>query len=588
MFKKMVGKVKEFFLNLGKKFAKTFKRTKKSVMSHKLATLTVMQLKDKWNMSSYTRKRDIVFKVIFQIIIFAVATGFMYLLMYLSVAKLGIFFSSKIPVTAMVVLIFVLTLFEGISILVGLTNALYFSKDNCVLITYPVKADYLFLSKIFVYYLDALKKSCGLLLPTIFAFGIIYGYAVYYYLWVILLMLIYIAFIVLVCAILSIPTYFVMKFLRKYRIFQGIFAIAVLGFVIWGAVALINVIPSNINLIKTYAKFSLNINNFLKWFSNTFKVSSWITAMFCGVRKGMSLKIMSWYSLIVPVCLIGAIVLLTFVNMKISKPFYTKMISATSHGNSNSDKDKENKKFSKYHSVYHYELLRIIRNEKQLVSTIVTAVIVPLIMLLANKVYGAISLSLFGMKLTSMFNYFFVLILVLSHNLTSAYIYSKDGPSWNVNKTMPVDPRKSLIARLLYNAVASVIIIIPGVLIYTTKNDQITPFSVVLIIVSLVLFSIFHSLLSASYDYSNSKDKDKADIGSEIVSKHENVSLVYAIVITIAVVLFIFILNQTTISLPHLKLSTRVYLRVTLLGTLLVVFEMFMFRKKIKATYQEN
>lgn len=588
MFKKMVAKVKEFFSNLGKKFAKTFKRTKKSVMSHKLATLTVMQLKDKWNMSSYTRKRDIVFKVIFQIIIFAVATGFMYLLMYLSVAKLGIFFSSKIPATAMVVLILILTAFEGISILIGLTRSLYFSKDNSVLITYPVKADYLFLSKIFVYYIDALKKSCALLLPTIFAFGLIYGYSVFYFFWVILLMLIYIAFIVLVCGLLSIPTYFVMKFLKKYRIFQGIFAVVVLGFVIWGSIALINIIPENINLIKTYAKFSLSINNFLKWFSNTFKVSAAITSMFCGVRNGVSLKVLSWYSLIVPVCLIAAIALFTHVNMKVSKPFYTKMISNTNQANNNSEKERENKSHKKYASVYLYELLRIVRDEKQVVSTLITVVITPLIVLLANRVYGSISLSLFGEKLTSMFNYFFILLLVLSHNLTSSYIYSKDGPSWNVNKTMPVDPRKSLIARLLYNVATSVLIIVPGVIIYTSKNDQITGFATVLIIISLILFTTFHALLSASFDYSNSKDKDKADIGSEIVTKHENISLIYALAIALGAILFVFILNQTTFSLPHLKLSVRVYLRVVILGILLVLFETYMFCKKIKATYQEN
>lgn len=588
MLKNLWSKVKAFFVNLFVKIQRIFKHAQMWIMSHKIAVLSVMQLKDKWNISSNTKKKDIVFKAIARIILFACTTGFMYLMMHLSVTKLGIFFSSKIPVTAMVVLIFVLTLFEGISILIGMTNALYFSKDNSVLITYPVKASDLFLSKVIVYYIDALKKSCVLLLPTIVAFGLIYGYSLPYYLWIIILMLIYVALIVLVSAVLSIPTYFVMKFLKKYTIVKLIASAVMMGFVVWGVIELVNVIPENINLIKTYAKFSLGVNNFLKWFSNTFKISSAITSMFCGVRKGVTVKAMSWYSLIVPVCLIIANIGLVFVNMFVSRPFYTKMISANSQKNANSKKEKKNVKLNKYASIYKYELLRILRNEKQVASTVITIIAVPLVILLANRVYGSISLSLFGIKLTSIFNYFFVLLLALSHNITASHIYSKDGPSWTVNKTMPVDPRKSLTARILYNIVSSILIIVPGVIIYASKNEQITGFATALIIFSMILFSTFHCLLSASYDFSNSKNKDKADIGSEIISTHENMSLLFGFILCVVAVLFIFILNQTTMSLPRVSLATRIYLRVVLFGLLLVVVEIYMFCKKIKATYQEN
>lgn len=586
--KKIWAKVKGLFMNLWEKIRKVFKRAQKSIMSHKLATLSVMQLKDKWNISSNTRKRDIFFKFVARVIIFAAATAFMYLLMSLSVSKLAIFFSSKIPVTAMVVLILVLTVFEALSILVGLTNALYFSKDNSVLITYPVKASDLFLSKIVVYYIDALKKACSLLLPTIFAFGLIYGYNVLYFLWVALLMLIYVAFIVLVCAALSIPAYFVMRFLKKFAIAKFVFSVAVLGLFVWGSISLINVIPANINLIRTYAKFSLGINNFLKWFSNTFKFSAAVTSMFCGVKRGMSLKYMSWYSLIVPVCLIAICAILILINMFVSRPFYTKMISATSRGNKVAKREKHNIKTTKYASVYKYELLRIVRNEKQVASTLITIVVVPLLILLANRFYGSISMSLIGVKLTSMFNYFFILLLTLSHNITASHIYSKDGPSWNVNKTMPVDPRKSLIARLLYNVSTSVLIIVPSVILYTRLNDQINILATVLIIVSMILISAFHCMLSASYDFSNSKNKDKADIGSEIISTHENMSLLFGIVLTTVAVLLIYIFNSTTISLPNLPLAVRVYIRMVIFGLALVAVETYIFRKKIRATYQEN
>lgn len=584
---KVFVSIKDFFRKLGNKIAGCFRNAKESIMSHKLSTLVVMQLKDKWNFS-LKNKKETFFKLIAYLLLFAVFTALMYLVMNLSVTKLHIFFSSKIPVAAMTVLIFVITIFEGISILIGLTKSLYFSKDNVVLITYPVKADYLFVSKLIVYYLDALKKSCVLLLPALVAFGIIYSYGFYYYIWILLLLLIFVMFIVVVCAILSIPTYFIMKFLNKYRIFKILFAVLVLGVVIFGVIKLIGVIPENINLIKTYATFANDVNDFLKWFNSNFFVSSSITAMFCGVKSGPVTRLFSWNSLIVPVCLIAATALLVFANMMVSKPFYTKMISAASHNTKPKSSEKKNVEKGRLVSVVRYELLRIVRDEKQVVSSIISIVVMPLIILLFNRVYKSIDLSNFGILLTSMFNYFFVMVVVTSHNISTSYIYSKDGPSWNINKTIPIDPRASLLSRLVYNTIISVLIIVPACVMYSTYIDQITVKSAIFIIVSMILLTMLHSLLSASFDYSHSENKDKADIGSEIIGKHEAISLLFGFAISLGVTVFIYILNNTTTSNNSLVQSERVYLRVMILSILLVAYEAFMFTRKIKATFQEN
>ena len=344
----------------------------------------------------------------------------------------------------------------------------------------------------------------------------------------------------------------------------------------------------NIKIMNTYAKFAEQVNNFLTWFNNPFKVSSWITAMFCGVQKGPITRLFSWYSLIVPLCIIAALVLLTWLNMVFAKPFYTKMISNTSRRSKVVKKEKTNKKHNKYLSVVLNETLRIVRNEKQIASTIISIVMMPLIILVFNKIYIAIDLSDFGLVLIALFNYFFVILVVTSHNISTSYIYSKDGPSWNINKTIPVNPKVSLLARLVYNTITSFLIIIPACILYASFIPKITVFSLILIIISMILLTFFHSLLSASFDYSHSENKDKADIGSEIVGKHEAVSLLYGLLISLGAAVFLFILYRNTISLPHLDVSDRIYIRVTLFAIALVAFELFMFTRKIKATFQEN
>ena len=42
------------------------------------------------------------------------------------------------------------------------------TKDSGVLVTYPVKADYLFVSKLVVYLIDAIKNSFVLFVPILF------------------------------------------------------------------------------------------------------------------------------------------------------------------------------------------------------------------------------------------------------------------------------------------------------------------------------------------------------------------------------------------------------------------------------------
>jgi hypothetical protein len=87
-------------------------------------------------------------------------------------------------------------------------------------------------------------------------------------------------------------------------------------------------------------------------------------------------------------------------------------------------------------------------------------------------------------------------------------------------------------------------------------------------------------LLSASYDYSHSKNKDKADIGSEIVTAHEMASLGFGFGITVAFLLIMILF--------HLTGTVNSNIRVLILSILLLGFELWFFLRKIRLTYQEN
>ena len=528
------------------------------ILSSKLGTLVAMQLKDKWNFSFKTNKKGAIFKLITLVVIFVVICAGCYLVLNLACSYL--FLSSAVPVSAMVFVLTILTIFEAGSILIGLTNSLFFSKDNVVLITYPVKADLLFISKVIVYFLDALKKSFTLLVPVLIGYGIMCKLPVYYYFWVIFGMVFYIILLVSMCAILSIPTFYVMRFLNKYRVIKLIFTIVILGAIIFGVIKLIGIIPENINLIKTYAEFSKKLNIFLNKFSNALVVMAAVGAFFCGVRKGLDVKLFSNSSWIVFAAILGLILVFVFVDMLLAKPFYNKMIASRSTFKTKAKRDKTNKVHGKLSSLIRYEDLRIFRDKKILSSSLICLVVTPLFILLANKIYSSFQTRTLGDEIIVLFNFLFIAIFTFTHNITSSYIFSKDGPSWNINKTIPVDPRPSLLSRLVYNFVMSLFIIIPSSIIFISR-ETVEPVEAAFFILTLIFASLFHSILSASYDFMHSENKTKADIGSEYIHRHETISLAFALITALVGFGLGFIMYYTATNFVFVRLSVFAFIK---------------------------
>lgn len=576
---KSLGNFGNLIKNCFHKIGGFFRNLKSKIAHNKIFVLVMMQLKDKWNLSLKANKKQTLLKLVLYIIVFAVMIFIVHLVLDLSASRLGIFMTQKIPLNAMFPILLVVVFFETFSTLIGLTKALFFSKDNSVLITYPVKFNYLFISKVIVYYIDALKKSCMLLLPLFISFGMIYSYGVGYYLFVVFLDLIFVAFIVALCGVLSIPTYYMLKFLERYKIIKYVFSLAVLGLLIFGTIKLIDLIPENINLVRQYEQFSMGLNKFLFWFRDHFFITRSVGQMFFGVLVGLTMKPFSIYSWSVMLILIGATALLVFVDMLLAKPFYRRTISNNSRESSTGKKARKNRKFFKWVSVLHYEFIRNFRDEKLVISSIICIVAMPLISLFVNRFYNSFNTRSLGDTLIYVFNFLFIMVVVTSHNTSSSYIFSKDGPSWTINKTMPIGAKTSLPLRLVYNFIVSLLIIIPSSIVYF-NSPHAEGRSCVLFILILVVLSTLHSVLSASYDYSHSKNKDKADIGSEIVGSHTAISLLYGFVIAIFFSLFTVICS--------LRGSTNIQVRILVLSTVFLAIATVYFFRNIHLTYQEN
>ena len=202
-------------------------------MKH-LYALVMMQLKDKLDFSFLKTKQKLISKIVFTILKFIIVAAVAYGIF--TVLNL-LFFNYGIKKELMVFIFAVIFFLSLISCTVGLMKNLYFADDNKVLITFPVNANLIFISRLIVYYIFELKRSLFLTIPIFIAFGIMTKITALYYLWLVVAFVFISALPVLFGSLLSIPALYIYTFIKKRAALKvGIYVIAIAA-VVYGAVA---------------------------------------------------------------------------------------------------------------------------------------------------------------------------------------------------------------------------------------------------------------------------------------------------------------------------------------------------------------
>ena len=183
-------------------------------MNH-LKPLVMMQLKDKIDFSFLSSKKKTITKVVFTILAFVAVTALCFVFFMLS-SMLNLFsLVNVIPTSLMVFIFTIMFLLSCISCTFGLMKKLYFSPDNQVLLTFPVKPNMGFVSKLIVFYIYELIKNLYFMIPVFIAYGIFSGYSLLFYPWMLICFLFISALPVLIGAILSIPLMYISTWLKS-------------------------------------------------------------------------------------------------------------------------------------------------------------------------------------------------------------------------------------------------------------------------------------------------------------------------------------------------------------------------------------
>lgn len=544
----------------------------------KFKTLFLMQMREKTDLSFLKDKKKTLFKVVFGTLYFVAIVALCYVVLYL--AKLLSLFSplNIIPMSVMAVVLLVMVVFNVFSCTLTLTNSLYFSKDNQVLITFPASPNILFLSKLFVHFVYELKKTFSFIVPVFVAFGLVSGLSIVYYLWLAIMMFVLSAFIVFLSGLLSIPMIFIKTFFDKYSYVRIILLAIVLGLLTWGVIAIINTIPENIDLIRSWAKVAHSINVFLTWFVKYFRLVYALVLCICGKYVGFTIKTFSRYTWLGFLVLTGFVAVLFVLNYFVSRPIYLKIISTRFEYNKSTKTNKPNKVVKSHYSTFVYESLKVFRNSSLIRTSLTLLVVAPIAVLTLNKIYAAINTALFGAYLTVAFNILIIMLFVSSHNISASSVYSRDGESLYMLKTMPARPFNLLISRLGYYML-STLVVLSAVLGVFLSFASIGALEAVFMFLTLLMYAYIHIIVSAEIDFMHPQSALYRTEGLASKNPNETKSILLAFVMSFlmfGLVLFFYI-----------KDPINLWIKLFFVVAAVLALRVYLFYNKAKILFRE-
>lgn len=544
-----------------------------------LKPLVMMQLKDKIDMSFLQSKKKTIMKVTLSILAFALVTAFVFVLLMLS--KKFHFFSllDMVPITVITLIFTIMLIMSIISATFGLMKTMYFAKDNQVLVTMPVTATQIFFSKLIVFYVYEIKKSFTFLIPLFISYGLLNGFSLLYYPWLLFCFLFVSLIPVVVGALLSIPLMGITLILRKYKALQlTLFAIVLVG-AFFGILQIISMIPANINIVGSWGTLFWEISDFLTAWQKTFNLFYQIVYMVSGSYVGLMHILLTGKTFVIMLVLIIVEIVCLAAAYFCVKPLFFKMTSSPFEYRKTIVKRKiKNRKAHPVLSGIKAEFVMNLRESSLLYNTFVMFAMLPISVLLLNKIYAAMNTRLAGQQMAIVFNILIILVVLLSTNYVFASIYSKEGNSIYIVKTSPTGYFKLLVPKLIFNMFVSILSLIVTFIIYGNMTSMPTT-QILLFFFSVLFVYIAHALWSAELDFMNPQNRQYATTGSNVSNPNEAKSTAIGFAIAFAFAAITFLLFMEGVMLAWIKMFV--------ISLIFVICRIYLYVARVKLYYKE-
>ncbi len=545
-----------------------------------LKTLVFMQLKDKVDFGFLRTKKALISKVILTLLSFIAITAVYYFGFYLC-RLLGIFsLVNIIPTSVIVVLFSIMEILSIISCTYSLMKNLYFARDNQVLLTFPVTVDQIFFSKLIVFYIYELRRTIFFIFPMFFAFGLISGYSVVFFLWLLPCMFIVALIPVSIGALLSIVAMLVAIVLRNYSLIRWVIFLALIGLGIYVFLLFVSLIPENLDIVASWGTIFWDIQDFLGSYTKYMAPFTYLTQFIVGTHFGLSQNLFTLDTLWILLTIVAMVAVLLGASYLICKPLFLRMTSSPFEYKRKIIKKTYKNGFLKaFYSAVHKDDLVIFRTSDEVYSLFGVAICMPLAILLLNTIFAAMSTRLLGDNMAISFNLLIILLFAMATNNKVASIYSREAQAGYLVKTRPNGHNSNLTAKLVTYAIITSISIVASVCVFASFNSM-SILNVILFGMSAILIYLIHMFWSAEMDIMNPQNIQYSTTGSHVNNPNETkstIAMVFLAAVFFAISLFLLMEN-----------SQIAWVKVLFVALAYFAYRVWSFYSKIKYYYEEK
>ena len=251
--------------------------------------------------------------------------------------------------------------------------------------------------------------------------------------------------------------------------------------------------------------------------------------------------------------------------------------------NKSIDKHGSNKKRKKYFTFINKEFTINLRTINISVNYLMVYIIIPILILLLNKMFVAMDSSQMGYRLKYTFNILLICLPMLASNALVATYYSREGRAGYLKKTKPIEIVYPLLAKLFFNVIFS----IPTIVISTSIFGEFNKIGIVAIIIlslTILFVHLGHMLYSATLDIMNPQNEQYATTGLSIDNPNENKSTIVAFIVSFLFAIVGYKFFAEAMANGQLIIG---YLKLLAISIIYLTTNIYMFLKRVKAYYYE-
>ena len=276
--------------------------------------------------------------------------------------------------------------------------------------------------------------------------------------------------------------------------------------------------------------------------------------------------------------------LLVFVYL-LARPLFFSIMAKNFEVNKSRQSHNKNVRHSKYFTFVNKELKINLRTISISINYLMVYIVVPILILLLNALYGAMDLKYLGEILIFTFNILIICLPLLASNALVATYYSREGKAGYLKKVKPIYALYPLFTKLFFNLILS----IPTVFITVWIFGDSVGFNVwnIIILGFAILFLHYgHMIYSALLDVMNPQNEQYASTGVVEDNPNENKSTILAFILSFAYAIIAFILFNES-GVQHGSYLPAC-IRMLIISLAYCASCVILFIKKIKAYYYEG